>query len=126
MNDQQIAVALVAAVELAAVVRDGDPVRTGTAAQRLLDACGGDPVAAVSIVASIAPENGRYWPWWEDDIDADELRIAKFKRDAVEAAIARGIAVDRILVDCGVSYAEFKSIKATMNRAARGLTVVAS
>lgn len=78
MNDQQTDVAIVAATDLAVALRDEGPVAVRSAAQRLLSACGNDPIAAVSVAAALIRTDQSIDAWWQRGLDAvgqvDQIR----------------------------------------------------
>lgn len=64
MNDQQATATLHAAIDLACALRDDGPREIATAARAVLDAAGGDPLAAVSVAAALIPVDYPIDPWW--------------------------------------------------------------
>lgn len=69
MNDQMTEVALIAAGDLALSVRDDGPEYVALAAQKVLDACGGDAIAALSVTAALVRVDMPIDAWWQRGLD---------------------------------------------------------
>jgi hypothetical protein len=69
MNDQQAGVTLEAMLELAVAVRDDGPGQVEKAARRVLDAAGGDPLAAVTVAAALINVDRPVDTWWQQGLD---------------------------------------------------------
>lgn len=65
MTDGNAATILLAAQELALLLRDEGPDAVRKAAQRVLDAAGGDPLAAVAVTAALIDVDMPTNPWWQ-------------------------------------------------------------
>lgn len=65
MNDEQADAALIAALELAVAVRDDGAEQVRNAAGRLLDASGGDSVAALAVTAALVRTDLPVDAWWQ-------------------------------------------------------------
>lgn len=70
VSDQVASVALTGAVDLTCAMRDGEtPETVRTAAQRVLDAVAGDPIAALCITAALVRTDLPIDRWWARGLD---------------------------------------------------------
>jgi len=118
MNDKQAGVAMVAVIELANRMREqGSPTQITHGAQQVIDACGGDPIAALCLMAAVVPPEDQLDPWWQDA----GIDIGVKKRAFIEQAIARhGFDVGRVTVATGCTQQEYRVVKRSMDRRATG------
>jgi hypothetical protein len=76
VNDEQANVAVIAALELAVSVRDDGPAYIAQAARRVVEACGGDPVAALTVLAALVKVDEPVDAWWQRGLDGVGQRDA--------------------------------------------------
>lgn len=108
MTDRQAGVAMVAVVDLAAAMRAGEPVTPlREKAQRILDACNGDPISALCLMAVAIPED--LDAWWQKE-QPPETTLAR----RIEVGIANGETLEQI----GCSPEQYEVVLNRMDRLA--------
>jgi hypothetical protein len=116
MNDKQAGVAMTAVIELADAMRDNAPASTKTAAAtRVLNACGGNPLAALCLIAVVVPPEHELDAWWQDQ----HVEVGVRRRPAIEQAIARfGFDQPRVIAATGCTRQEYRVVARDMDEQA--------